>query len=316
MIDYDKLKNIWNNNITNKDTFQIYLHNPFCKKVCSFCAYGGYKYNKQDYDFYYKKYLPELIKKYYSIINLFKNQHYWIGTPNIMKTNDMNNIFSLLSFDKIDNHKTIEVHPSLLTFEQIDIFKYYNINTIVIGVQTFNKNILDAHNRISIDIKRLKKLIEYAHSRKMFVVVDLLVLEGSNSKLFYNDLDIISKFNVDEIVAAYDYKWKGNSNINENFVNVINKFIKESNYKKQDNVINILDWMNKKNGIQLTLNELNHDDIIKYTFNTKITKNKPNISTLGIGSWNNVNIYSTINTQIEYYTKMVNREEFLIKNEN
>ena len=306
----DKWKQFYN----KSDITQIYIDNPFCSRVCSFCAYRGQLCNKNDYDYYYNVLLPNYIRKNQEIINMFSGQSYWIGggTPSLMNIEDMKNIFSMLGFDRLDNHKVIETHPSSLTFDKINIFKKYNFNTIVIGVQTFDKNVLELHNRNFIDKKIIEEFIKYIHSLKMKVVVDLLVLQGSNTKTFYDDMKIISDYNVDEIAIAYDYKWKNDDKINKSFVDTVLEFTSNSEYKIQSSVLDIYDWMKRKNGAQLTKKGIDHYDVVKYISTLGYSKGKDNLSTLGIGGWKNRKVYSTINNKFQYYSTFTDHEEIVI----
>ncbi|MCF7870404.1 MAG: radical SAM protein [Candidatus Omnitrophica bacterium] len=300
----------WLKNKKNTDKLQIYVHNPFCSRLCTFCAYSGTLYKEKDYNFYYKEYLPNTIIKYSNIINTFVNQKYWLGggTPNIMKEEDMMNIFSLLGFHKINNHKVIEVNPSLLTYKQIELFKIFKFNTISIGIQTFDKNVLKAYNRDFVDKDKIKNLVKYIKDLGMKVCVDILFLYGS--KGFVEDLKFLEELEVDEIVLAYDYALKWNNGILKLFLNEVYRFLEiTERYKLQKKVKDMERWCKQKNGIQLVLNETSHAEVLGYIYNTKIHKGKEDISTLGIGSWSNRKIYSTINDTFQYYTTMVNGED-------
>lgn len=298
--------------MTKNDIFQVYVHNPFCYKVCSYCAYKGSSYTKENYDLYYKKILPESIKYHKEVLSEFVSPTYWFGggTPNLMKNEDMVNIFSLLEFDD-SSHKIIEVHPNLLTIKQIDIFKNYGFTTISIGVQTFNKDILNQYNRDDIDYSLLKKNIEYIHSLDMMVSIDILTLHGSNTEQLYNDLFKVADLQVEEIVVAYDYVFKGDPKITRSFVNAVEAFLETSEYSTQDFVEDLYLWKLKKKAVQLTLKGFTHNSVLHYNSDLGIRKNISNYSTLGIGAWNNFEVISKINSSMSYITMLDNNKNFI-----
>ena len=291
------LKDLWLEHYNTEDISQVYIHNPFCERICSFCAYKGKLPVTQTYDFYYKEYLPKFIDIFSSILEKMNKPVFWFGggTPNIMKPAEMESIFSLL---KMSNHKVIEVNPNLLTFEQIDIFKKYNISTISIGVQTFNNDILTKYNRSP--LKNIEKYINYIHKVGMKVSVDLLALKGSNTLDLYNDLMKVAELEVEEIIVAYDYIFKGSPKATKSLVDVVEEFLLNSNYNTQDYIEDLYSWKLKKKAIQLSLDGFTHDSVLKYNSDLQIRDNISNYSTLGLGTWVNKNIYSKINNKVEY----------------
>lgn len=304
----DNLKKLWEGNLNN-NKLQVYIHNPFCISVCKFCAYKGVSYNIENYNFYYKEFLPNYIKNFNSIINKFDNVVYWFGggTPNIMKDEDMENIFSLLNLDKTKNHKSIEVNPSLLTFKQIDIFKKYQFNTIAIGIQTFNEELLNSNNRLGISPNKLKSFVKYIHHYNMNVSVDLLVLENSKMSNFLNDLEIISNCNVEQIVTAYDYKFKKNYNVNKMFVHTVLDFLKiNNNYLTEVEIEDLYEYMKCHASLRLRQKNLKQD-VLKYISDIDYRKSIDNINVLSLGTWNNRKIFNKVG-DMRYNTTIIDKK--------
>jgi len=306
----NELKNIWDKNINN-DKLQVYIDNPFCTKKCSYCVYYGDEYDYNNYGFYYKNFLPKYINTFKEIINKFDDITYWFGggTPNIMTEDDMESIFSLLELNKNNHHKIIEVNPDILTFKQIDIFKKYNFNTIAMGVQTFEENILKKNNRNKVSPERIKELINYIHMNNMYVSVDLLMLEDSTE--FIDDLFTILDCNVDEICATYEYKLEFNENfkkINKVFSDIVLFFMDKSKFKCNIDPDKILKHMESHANVRLFKNQ----DILKYESDTNFFKCINNINILGLGTWFNRKIFSKIG-DIRYETTLKSTDELDIK---
>lgn len=140
--------------------FGLYVHIPFCKKICPYCVFPKIVTNlDKNYKIYHEKLITEirLAKKN---IKSFDTIYIGGGTPNFIPINYLENILKELQ-DLNPNEYTIELNPSYIDDFLINILKKYKINRVSLGVQTFNKkglNILGRdHNKK--DIKNAYKLI-------------------------------------------------------------------------------------------------------------------------------------------------------------
>ena len=125
----------------------LYIHIPFCKRLCSFCDFPKRINQKEEV---INNYLDKLIKE---INNLEETSIDTIyiggGTPNSLSLEQLDNLLASIKnkgFNQICEY-TIETNYELITLEQIKLFKKYNINRISIGVQTLNKEIANDINR-------------------------------------------------------------------------------------------------------------------------------------------------------------------------
>ena len=187
----------------------LYVHIPFCKKICPYCDFIKVLEN----DKFIEPYLKELLKDIsFFIENNFKFKTIYIGggTPSILSVNFLEQL--LLNLNKIldnDAEFTIECNPESLTENKLKIFKKYGVNRISIGLQTFNKNLLKILDRdFEIDyfdlIKLVKKYIKNIN-------VDFIYgLPNQTLEILKEDLDNFIKLDINH-VSLYSLQLEENT---------------------------------------------------------------------------------------------------------
>lgn len=143
----------------------LYIHIPFCNKICAYCDFPKRVSKKQIKE----KYIRYLKKE----IELYKNNNFDFqritsvyvggGTPTALEKELLEELLielcKTVDFSKIIEF-TIEVNPEDLTKEIIDLFVTYNINRVSIGIQTLDEELLKKINR-SFDYKRFLENYHY-----------------------------------------------------------------------------------------------------------------------------------------------------------
>ena len=111
------------------------------------------------------------------------------GTPTCLDEKLLELLLKSCSNLLAENYEfTIEANPENLTENKLKLLKKYGVNRLSIGVQTFNKNILDKLNREVIDIEQI---IENAHKYVKNLNIDLIYgMSFSNFDNVKNDLNI------------------------------------------------------------------------------------------------------------------------------
>lgn len=121
----------------------IYVHTPYCDKICSFCNMNRKQIDNDLND--YTDYLCKEFKKY-GEKNYIKKKNittifFGGGTPTIYKAHQLEKILSTLreNFNISDNCEfTFETTLHNLTWEKLEIMEKYGVNRISIGIQTFS----------------------------------------------------------------------------------------------------------------------------------------------------------------------------------
>lgn len=140
----------------------IYIHIPFCRKICNYCDF----YKMVVSDKFKEKFTEYLIKdllltKEKFQINKINTIYIGGGTPSAMPHILLEKLFLSLArefeLNKLDEF-TIEVNPEDINYELISLFKKYGVTRISIGVQTFNMNCYNILGRVT-DYNMLKEKI-------------------------------------------------------------------------------------------------------------------------------------------------------------
>jgi len=209
---YDNKKfttSILQSNNEYPESISIYIHIPFCPQICHFCGCTtetGFTYK------FIERYINAVITEIEMMINFIDLNrkvtqiHWGGGTPNAIPYK-----FIKLITDKIkknfdldeDYEMAIECSPAYFTLKNIDQLKEFGFNRISIGLQDFDKKILDAINRktskipIKDIINKIKNTGFSGTNIDLVYGLPLQTIEGFNSsvkKAIELDVDRIATF--------------------------------------------------------------------------------------------------------------------------
>jgi len=125
----------------------VYVHIPFCNKICNYCDFCKILYNSKYVDKYLDKLEEEINSRYKGeIVNTI---YIGGGTPSSLNEEQLDKLLSILTiFNLSDNYEyTIECNIESIDINKINIFKSYGINRISFGVESFNKDIQEILGR-------------------------------------------------------------------------------------------------------------------------------------------------------------------------
>ncbi|MFZ7129478.1 oxygen-independent coproporphyrinogen III oxidase [Avibacterium avium] len=130
----------------------LYVHIPFCHKLCYFCACNKIITRHQHKADIYLDYLEKEIKNRAA---LFRNRkvtqvHWGGGTPTYLTEQQSSRLMAMLreNFTIADNAEiSIEMDPRKIELETLDHLRKIGFNRISMGVQDFNKAVQKAVNR-------------------------------------------------------------------------------------------------------------------------------------------------------------------------
>ena len=139
----------------------LYIHIPFCNKICDYCDFTKLQYFRNFATNYLKALKDEL--KSYKIKNL-KTIYVGGGTPTALEDDLFLELLQTIDpYTKSVKEYTFEANPESLSLEKIKMLQEHGVNRISIGVQTTNDKILKAVNRdhtfeqVKTAIKKLKE---------------------------------------------------------------------------------------------------------------------------------------------------------------
>ncbi|RKX74464.1 MAG: hypothetical protein DRP87_16760 [Spirochaetes bacterium] len=170
----------------------LYVHIPFCRKICGFCPYYKIPYEKNLVDSFVTalKTEIELKSRYYSNRIPITGIYFGGGSPALLINRleeILNEIYSHFHFP-IDGDRAIELHPHDVSENNLKILKDLGFNMLSVGVQSFQTHLL-----INLDRSLSDNLSCLNLARKIgFSVIDvdlLFAIPGQTEKDLIKDFE-------------------------------------------------------------------------------------------------------------------------------
>lgn len=163
----------------NRKEKAIYVHTPYCDKICSFCNLNREQVSGS-LDLY-AKYLADEFDKY-GKTNYFKKSKFEViffggGTPTVFKTEQLKLILESIKRNVTlteDYEFTFETTLHNLTKEKLELMMSYGVNRLSVGVQTFSTNGRKFYNRTYEKDEVIERLKELKSVFKGDVCVDII----------------------------------------------------------------------------------------------------------------------------------------------
>lgn len=178
----------------------IYIHIPFCNKICSYCDFCKLLYNDKFIDKYLDTLKQEIKSTYMG--EIIETIYIGGGTPSCLSYNQLKKLFEILKIiKKAPNLEfTIEGNFDSTTFEKLNLYKEYGINRLSFGIETTNQNLLKFLNR-ELNKNEVINIINYSNNIGLNNInVDLMyALPGEDLTTLEKDLNFICNLNIKHI---------------------------------------------------------------------------------------------------------------------
>ncbi|HOZ53952.1 MAG TPA: radical SAM family heme chaperone HemW [Bacilli bacterium] len=250
---------------TNIDA--VYIHIPFCNKICNYCDFSKLYYNST----YVNKYLIALSKEIDKYYKYEKINTIYIGggTPSCLSIIELKKLFKIVN--KIHLYKdyeyTFECNLEDITEDKLKLLYKNKVNRLSIGVQSLNKNILKKLGRSLYSKRYLKQKIKLAKSIGFKNINIDLMFGINNCNSILKDIKYITKLNINHI-SVYSLIIEPHTKFYNNNESNIDQDIESKLYAK------IVELLNNNNYIQYEISnfckkgyECKHN--IKYWNNDK-----------------------------------------------
>jgi len=127
----------------------LYLHIPFCEKICVYCDFHKeIAKDQKKKDYIYR--LIQSIKDHQKDLQSLKTIYIGGGTPSNMESSLLKELLMAIK-QTVDvsslEEYTIESNPNDVSLEKAKLYHDYGINRVSLGVQSFDEQILKAMNR-------------------------------------------------------------------------------------------------------------------------------------------------------------------------
>lgn len=283
----------------------IYVHTPYCDKICSFCNMNRKQIDNdlEDYTDYlcreFKKYGEKKYIQEKNISVIF----FGGGTPTIYKPHQLEKILSALreNFNiSADCEFTFETTLHNLTWEKLEIMERYGVNRISIGIQTFSDRGRKILNRTYTKDFIVEKLKEIRKRFKGLICIDIIYnYPDETDEEIINDAETACELGVDSI-SFYSLMIQDGSQISRDRAE--NKIVFKYNLERDRELHNKFLEITLKNGYSV----LEHTKITKGTDKYKYIENVNSFSDLipiGVGAGGRIGDYELfhLNKLITFY---------------
>lgn len=170
------------------DISSVYIHIPFCIKICTYCDFC-----KMYYDFFdAKEYLlalkGEISKNYKG--DLIKTLYIGGGTPSCLNEEELGLLFDIIKIFNFssDLEFTFECNVSSIDDNFLGLLKEGGVNRLSIGVQSFNEKILNILGRDGVSFNNLEL------AKKYFDNINIDLIYGVNGESISDLKDDLDKF--------------------------------------------------------------------------------------------------------------------------
>jgi oxygen-independent coproporphyrinogen-3 oxidase len=185
----------------------IYIHIPFCKKLCSYCDF--YKtISQEDYSSFIDALLEETeLRKNYLAGEVVSTIYIGGGTPSVLSLKEIGKILGRLSdLFIIDNscEITLELNPDDLDLSYLRGLKKLKINRVSIGIQSWRDEDLVLLNRRHNTIQAEKALKNAISAGFENITTDLIYgIPGMSSTDWAANLDKTFSFGIKHLSAYH-----------------------------------------------------------------------------------------------------------------
>lgn len=290
----------------------IYVHTPYCDKICSFCNLNR-KQLQGSLD-EYSNFIASEFKKY-GKTKYFQERDFEViffggGTPTVYKPNQLEIILKSIQENVSLAPKyefTFETTLHNLSKEKLNIMMKYGVNRLSIGIQSFSEEGRKFYNRTFTKeetIDKLKKLKEYF---KGDVCIDIIYnYPNQKEEDIKEDIKIIKELEISS-VSFYSLMIHEGSNLSKDIKNEKVKIIEnlEKEKKLHDIFIEELCKDEKYYILELTKIAKKNGDNYQYI---KVRNNGGDTFPIGVGAGGNVGNISIfrMNKNLSFFSNISN----------
>ena len=182
----------------NKDIKSLYIHIPFCQKICDYCDFTKLQYFR-NFAIDYLKALKDELESYQ--IKELRTIYVGGGTPTALEDDLFDELLKIIDAyaDGVQEY-TFEANPESLSLGKIKMLKAHGVNRVSIGVQTTNGEILKLVNRNHNFVQVKEAIKNLKDSGIANINVDLILgLPHSSKTILREDLKNILSLDVKHI---------------------------------------------------------------------------------------------------------------------
>jgi len=177
------------------EEINVYVHIPFCRRICSFCGYMK-TIDRQDLRSDYVEALVKEIALYKDMLRCrrVRTLHIGGGTPSLLSSRELETIFMALTKANpglLDTSEevSIEATPESVEKAKFEEYRKCGINRVSLGIQSFNGREIELANRCNLSGVSVKAIETLRETGIENIVIDLMIgIEGQTLHGFQNSI--------------------------------------------------------------------------------------------------------------------------------
>jgi oxygen-independent coproporphyrinogen III oxidase len=185
----------------------IYIHIPFCKKLCYYCDFYHLISTDNDSAFLDALLKEAALRKDYLASESVSTIYLGGGTPSVLSVKQLGEMFNCISglFKVSDDCEiTIELNPDDVTPEYLDGLKKLKINRISLGVQSWRDSDLKMLNRRHDSARAVSALNDILGAGFDNTTIDLIYgIPGMSLSAWESNLDMAFSFGIKHLSAYH-----------------------------------------------------------------------------------------------------------------
>jgi oxygen-independent coproporphyrinogen III oxidase len=185
----------------------IYIHIPFCMKLCSYCDFYHIITQTENTNFIDALIKEAAIRKEYLGNEVISTIYIGGGTPSVLSIEEINTILSKIrNLYKIDENSeiTIELNPDDIDKNYLHGLKDSGVNRISLGIQSWRDSDLKLMNRRHNAAQAAAALEETLKAGFSNISIDLIYgIPGMTSADWSSNLDISFSYDIKHLSAYH-----------------------------------------------------------------------------------------------------------------
>jgi oxygen-independent coproporphyrinogen-3 oxidase len=185
----------------------IYIHIPFCKKLCFYCDFYHVVSTGDNSSFIDALLKEATLRKDYLGEDSVSTIYIGGGTPSVFSVKDLGTILDHINkFFTVteDCEITIELNPDDVDDTYLEGLKNLNVNRISLGIQSWRDTDLKLLNRRHDSARAVKALKETLNAGFKNVTIDLIYgIPGMSLKDWESNLDFTFSFDIKHLSAYH-----------------------------------------------------------------------------------------------------------------
>lgn len=197
--------------IPANDPVSLYLHIPYCKKQCLYCACNTQVTHSHEV---IDDYLHTMDRELINLANASPEQyklsklHFGGGSPNLMSEKDMgllmDKMLRLFNFGAV-TEISMELDPRLVTVAQCKVLKMVGVNRVSLGVQDFDPDVQKAIGRVQSYAQVARAVFDLREAGIKHINVDLMYGLPRQTEESMEDTAILAETLKPDRISLFSY---------------------------------------------------------------------------------------------------------------